>query len=130
MIDQLAQLFDNLVIMFAVLAIVLLCVAIPMSLRRNARAIDSYEEDDVDELKICIANYQIKRATKKLEGMGWKLRSSMVCEEQPGYNNLYFKKADDPNAASIKAVIHRLNKMLLLPVSPFELKREKEETAD
>lgn len=114
-------------IALAVIMVVLLAILVPLSLRRNNRAIDAFDHPNLDELRICVANYRLKTVTNKMEALGWSVVSAEEAAEAAGHFQVLLKRRDEPTAASVKQILRELNRMLLLPIGPLELKRLGEE---
>ena len=107
----------------AAIMILLLVVAIPLSVSRNRKSIDAFDDQSIDELHICIPDYRLKALTAKLDRMGWNTTQGARDAKNPGHFQTCIKRRDEAEAASLKQVLHKLNRMLVLPVSPLDLKR-------
>ncbi|WFL76977.1 hypothetical protein P7228_13405 [Altererythrobacter arenosus] len=111
------------VIFLLVLVFVAMPLGVVLSLRRNARDIESFEHPDLNELKLCVPNHQTERLSRKLDKMGWQLVSETADEKIRSNSHVRFEKSGD-EARPLKEVLHSLNKSLALSIGPLNLRRE------
>jgi len=97
--------------------------AVAVSHHRNVRDIEAFEDHGLDELKFCIPSHNIGFVRRKLNKMGWNLKSNVEDEKTKGHSIVHVAKAND-DSESLKQVLHALNRSHILPVSPLNLRSE------
>lgn len=105
------------------LAIVLLtATAWMVSIRRNKRTIDNFDCDEVGQLKICLADWRLPRAERKLSKFGWQLVRTESRSKRQVY--AWFEQTNSETALSLKDVLNRLNRAGYLSLGPMTLAKE------
>lgn len=105
------------------LAIVALAVtALFVSIRRNKRVIDSFDHNGISQLKLCLSDWRLPAAKKKLAKLGWRFVRSE--KQSVGQSYVWFEQTDDGEAVPLNEVLHSLNRAGYLSVAPLTLEKE------
>ncbi|QQN74367.1 hypothetical protein [Croceicoccus sp. YJ47] len=109
-------------IVIALVIVLLTVTAWMVSTRRNNREIDNLDCEDVNQLKICLADWLLSRAEKKLYKLGWQL---VRTESRPQRRVCaWFERTNSETALSLKDVLNRLNRAGYLSAVPMTLTKE------
>lgn len=93
-----------------------------VSIRRNQRVIDELDRDETDELKVCLTEWQVAPATKRLSKLGWVLSGQTKQDE--GRTLAHFTKQDGIDSLPLSKVLSSLNRAGYLSLSKIEPKFE------
>ena len=92
-----------------------------LSLRRNSKLIEAFDEPELSELSACFDNRSVEWAKKALEQRGWRFVESNLAPNYPGKSILLFHKTE--LGQPIKSILHFLNRKLKLPIGKWEFSR-------
>ncbi|MFC0206526.1 hypothetical protein [Novosphingobium soli] len=102
--------------------IVLAAAGFTVSVRRNNRAIEAFEDEECNQLRLCSADWRLPHIKKKLAKLGWQLITTE--SQSKGHVNALFERTSNEAALPIREVLKQLNRTGHLSAGPLTLRRE------
>lgn len=112
---------DHLALGGVIAILVLTAAAVAFSLHRNSILIESFDQPDLTELRVCLSDHRMEWARAKLGERGWDLIDAKSEAAWKGKSHVLFRRR--ANGEPIKCILHFLNRSLQLPIGKWDFNR-------
>lgn len=112
---------DHLALGGVIAILVLTAAAVAFSLHRNSILIESFDQPDLTELRVCLSDHRMEWARAKLGERGWDLIDAKSEAAWKGKSHVLFRRR--ANGEPIKCILHFLNRSLQIPIGKWDFNR-------